>query len=269
MIDAVPDEITSQLFRSLEIIQLHLESILVAVHLYGSATDGGLKPCSDVDLLVTVSAQINEVTRRALVTDFLVVSAPPGQSKILRALEVTVVVRDDVVPWQYPPMRELQFGEWQRADILANIFEPATVDADLSILLTKARQHGIALIGPSAKDLFDPIPKHDLLRTLADTIDLWYSPQDWEGDEKHVVLTLARIWYSVSIGDIVPKDIAADWVLDRLPDEHRFVLHEARQAYLGGGEYGVGAHAEQLIAFVSFVKREITTLLNDQNYVGT
>ncbi|WP_428838846.1 nucleotidyltransferase domain-containing protein, partial [Klebsiella pneumoniae] len=40
---------------------------LLAVHLYGSAVDGGLKPHSDIDLLVTVTVRLDETTRRALI----------------------------------------------------------------------------------------------------------------------------------------------------------------------------------------------------------
>ncbi|WP_174219961.1 nucleotidyltransferase domain-containing protein, partial [Escherichia coli] len=49
MREAVTIEISNQLSEV-----RHLESTLLAVHLYGSAVDGGLKPYSDIDLLVTV-----------------------------------------------------------------------------------------------------------------------------------------------------------------------------------------------------------------------
>ena len=35
----------------------------------GSAVDGGLKPHSDIDLLVTVTVRLDETTRRALIND--------------------------------------------------------------------------------------------------------------------------------------------------------------------------------------------------------
>ncbi len=80
-------------------------------------------------------------------------------SETLRAIEVTLVVHDDIIPWRYPAKRELQFGEWQRNDILAGIFEPAMIDIDLAILLTKAREHSVALVGPAAEEFFDPVPE--------------------------------------------------------------------------------------------------------------
>ena len=55
-------EISNQLSEVLSVIERHLESTLLAVHLYGSAVDGGLKPYSDIDLLVTVA--VNLMKRR-------------------------------------------------------------------------------------------------------------------------------------------------------------------------------------------------------------
>lgn len=184
MIDSVPTEITEQLAQTCAVIERHLASSLQAIHLYGSALDGGLKPDSDIDLLVTVSSRPDETIRRALLLDLLTVSALPGKDKALRALEVTVITHKEVVPWRYPARREMQFGEWLRKNLLAGKFEPALLDIDLAILLTKARQHSIALIGLDAKKLFEPVPKHDFFKALSDTLTQWNSPVDWKGDER-------------------------------------------------------------------------------------
>lgn len=263
MNNAVPAEISTQLSQVLNVIEHHLGSTLLAVHLYGSAVDGGLKPHSDIDLLVTVTARLDETTRRALFNDFLEVSASPGESEYLRAVEVTIVMRDDIIPWRYPAIRELQFGEWQRKDILTGIFEPAMVDIDLAILLTKAREHSVALVGPALKDLFGPVPENDLFKALADTLKLWNSQPDWAGDERNVVLTLSRIWYSAVNGRIASKDVAADWVMERLPAEHQPILLEAKQAYLGQGKDRLASRTDQLAEFIYFVKGEITKILGN------
>ena len=70
-------EISTQLLEVLSVIERHLEPTLLAVHLYGSAVNGGLKPYSDIDLLVTVTVRFNETTRRALLNDLLEVSDFP------------------------------------------------------------------------------------------------------------------------------------------------------------------------------------------------
>ncbi len=85
------------------------------------------------------------------------------------------------------------------------------IDIDLAILLTKAREHSVALVGPAAEEFFDPVPEQDLFEALRETLKLWNSQPDWAGDERNVVLTLSRIWYSAITGKIAPKDVAADW----------------------------------------------------------
>lgn len=132
-----PAQVFKQLSHARAVIERHLAATLDTIHLFGSAIDGGLKPDSDIDLLVTVSAAPNDSLRQALMLDLLKVSSPPGDGGTWRPLELTVVARSEVVPWRYPARRELQFGEWLRHDILSGTFEPAVLDHDLAILLTK------------------------------------------------------------------------------------------------------------------------------------
>jgi streptomycin 3"-adenylyltransferase len=264
MTDSIPVEVSAQLSRALNVFEHHLASTLLAVHLYGSAVDGGLKPYSDIDLLVTVATKPDETARLAMMRDLLNVSAPPGQSKDLRPLEVTVVVRNDVVPWRYPGRRELQFGEWLRKEILDGIAGSAVTDSDLAILLTQARQHSISLAGPLAAESFDPVPESDFVMALADTLRLWNKPSDWAGDERNVVLTLARVWYSAATGAIAPKDVAADWAIERLPEEHQSAMFEARQAYLGYGADRLASRGDRLAALIMLVKRHVTDLLSQR-----
>lgn len=81
MSEKVPAEISVQLSQALNVIGRHLESTLLAVHLYGSALDGGLKPYSDIDLLVTVAAPLNDAVRQALLVDLLEVSASLAKTR--------------------------------------------------------------------------------------------------------------------------------------------------------------------------------------------
>jgi len=256
----VPAAIAAQLEAARAVIERHLGASLRAIHLYGSALDGGLKPCSDVDLLVTVDALPDAAVRQALMLDLLGVSRPPGASADLRALEVTVLVHGEVQPWRYPARRALQFGEWLRDDLLAGVFEAPTEDIDLAILLTKARKHSIALAGPAARDLFDPVPRRDFMRALEDTVKQWETPADWASDERNVVLALARIWYSCATGEIAPKDVAAGWAKRRLPPGHGGVLEQARRAYLGSGEDRLAPHGARTAAAILHMKAKIQGL---------
>ena len=116
------------------------------------------------------------------------------------------------------------------------------------------------MAGSAAEDFFNPVPESDLFKALADTLKLWNSQPDWAGDERNVVLTLSRIWYSAATGKIAPKDVAANWVMERLPVQHQPVLLEAQQAYLGQGMDCLASRADQLTAFIYFVKHEAASL---------
>ncbi|ORT83181.1 aminoglycoside resistance protein [Burkholderia puraquae] len=262
MTECIPDEIAAQVAAACATIERHLGATLKAIHLFGSALDGGLKPRSDVDLLVTVSARADEPTRRALMRDLLAVSAPPGRAGDMRALEVTVVAHDEVVPWRHPARRELQFGEWLRRDLEAGIVEPALVDHDLAILLTKVRQHSVVLVGPPAAALFEQVPARDFVAALLATVAQWNAEPNWRGDECNVVLALARIWYSAATGRIAPKDVAATWVLERLPDTYRPVVAAARAAYLGAEEDAAILSGEPLAAFIGYARRTVESMLS-------
>ncbi|WP_321783104.1 AadA family aminoglycoside 3''-O-nucleotidyltransferase [Burkholderia pyrrocinia] len=262
MTECVPPEIAGQVAAARTAIERRLGATLNAIHLFGSALDGGLKPRSDIDLLVTVAARPDETARRALMFDLLAASAPPGCAGSMRALEVTVVAHGDVVPWRHPARRELQFGEWLRRDLEAGIVEPALADYDLAVLLTKARQHSVALVGPRAIELFEPVPARDLVAALLATVAQWNAEPDWHGDECNVVLALARIWYTAQTGRIASKDVAAAWVLERLPGAYRPVVAAARAAYLDGEAGAAILSGESLAAFIGYARRAVESMLS-------
>ncbi|EMV9089015.1 nucleotidyltransferase domain-containing protein, partial [Escherichia coli] len=82
-----PAQVFKQLSHARAVIERHLAATLDTIHLFGSAIDGGLKPDSDIDLLVTVSAAPNDSLRQALMLDLLKVSSPPGDGGTWRPLE--------------------------------------------------------------------------------------------------------------------------------------------------------------------------------------
>lgn len=251
----IPDAIRRQVDAASALIRQIFEGNLVAIHLYGSAVEGGLKPQSDIDLLVTIRQPLDMQQRKKLMQDLLAISAPPGVCVRYRALEVTVVLFSQIVPWRFPPAREMQFGEWLREDICAGVYEPAQVDPDLSILLTQARRASVPLFGEPAERLFNVIPFSDIVQTFRHILDMWQKPADLEGDERNIILALARIWYSVVTGNIVAKDEAASWLIPQLPTEHAATLQAARAEYLGLTKENWAACMPSVERFVFYAKK--------------
>ncbi len=261
MTQSLPISIAPQIARVTHLIEQHLGSRLAAIHLFGSAVDGGLQPYSDIDLLVTVTEPPDEGTLRAVATDLLAVSAPPGESPDLRALEVTVLALEHVVPWRHPARRELQFGEWLREDLAAGVVEPPMMDHDLAIVLTKVRGHSVPLIGPPADQIFEAVPRRDLTQALLDTVAQWNQPEDWAGDERNIILALARIWYTAETGAIASKADAATWLLERIEPPYRPILRKAQAIYLGQAQDDLAErHPTETGAFIAGARRVIETI---------
>lgn len=74
------------------------------------------------------------------------------------------------------------------------------------------------------------------------------------------ILTFARIWMTVTTGQFVTKDEAADWALARLPLHHQTLLKRARAIYLGEEDDRWDGHElrSQLQPYADHLIAEIT-----------
>ena len=122
-----------------------LGSTVVGCYLFGSAVRGGLRPDSDLDVLVVVDRGTTADERRALIGGLLGRSRSQAHRE-RRHLEVTVVVLPEIRPWHYPPPMELQYGDWWRTEFEAGDLAPWTSpNPDLAVVLTTGsrRQPGL------------------------------------------------------------------------------------------------------------------------------
>ncbi|MGC9541773.1 aminoglycoside adenylyltransferase family protein [Streptomyces sp. UG1] len=210
----------------LPVLHHTLGTAILGIYLHGSAALGGLRPHSDIDVLVVVRERMSPDQRRALVRELMEVSG--GGS---RPVELIVVVQDDVRPWRYPPTCEFLYGEWLRDEYERGVLPAREPSPDLAPLLTMVLSANAPLYGPPPADLLDPVPHADLRRAIVAAVPELLA--ELESDTRNVLLTLARIWVTLATGTVRSKDAAADWALARLPAEHRPVLAHARAVHLG------------------------------------
>lgn len=209
----------------------------VGVYLYGSAAAAGLRPDSDIDLLVLTRRSLTVAERRAWVALLLGISGWPGHADRFpeaarrRPVELTGLVLDDIRPWRRWPRRDFQYGEWLRDDLVNGDLPRPTGDPDIVILLATALTAHHALHGPDLTTLVAPVPP-DLLRAsvLAVIPDL---VEGIEGDERNALLGLARVLVTLRTGRIVSKDAAAEAIAPTLDAAERELLEYARAGYLG------------------------------------
>ncbi|WP_188836138.1 aminoglycoside adenylyltransferase domain-containing protein [Flexivirga endophytica] len=138
------------------------------------------------------------------------------------------MVLDDVVPWKYPPVCDFLYGEWLRDEFIDGGIPRRRVNPDLAVLIASSRQHAECLRGPHPRDLLDPVPNADLRQSIRDSVEPLLS--NFLGDERNVLLTLARMLVTAQTGQIVSKNEAAERVLPLLPSRHRRVLSLASDA---------------------------------------
>jgi predicted nucleotidyltransferase len=223
----------AQTERVLRLVTELLGDDALGAYEHGSAVLGGVQPTSDIDILVITGRLATLAEKRRLVEGLMAISAPfppPGPE---RCVEVTVVAQPQVRPWRYPPSFDLQYGEWLRKRFEDGDDLPlqATVNADLTTLLTIVLLGDRPLFGPPPGALLDLVLVEDCIRAMVSDIDVFM--EEFEGDTRNLLLRLARIWQTVVTGVIDRKDRAAEWAQERLPPEYRQLMERARAMYLG------------------------------------
>ena len=250
-----------QLDQIVALVRAVLGPDVIGVYLHGSAALGGLRPLSDVDLLVLSRRRTTREEKRRLVDRLLPISGRGNPLAPSRRIELTIVVESEVRPWRYPPSFDFQYGDWLRPEFESGNVEPwpTTTNPDLASLITMVLLANKPLFGPSPADVFDPVPPGAYISAIVGDIDALV--RDLDSDTRNVILTLARIWSTVATGVIRPKDAAADWALARLPEEHRAVLARARAIYLGDEEEHWDDIKPRVQAHADYVVREIERLV--------
>ncbi|MEW2465117.1 aminoglycoside adenylyltransferase family protein [Streptomyces sp. NPDC046994] len=217
----------SQVQEIVELVGGVLGREVIGMYLHGSSVLGGLRPASDVDVLVVTRRRMNERDRRALLRRLIRISGSPDKD---RSIEVTVVVQSEVRPWRYPPTCDFLYGEWLRAQYEAGEVPQPEPMPDLALMISMARTGDHPLAGQRPAHVLDPVPQTDLARASVAGIPSLLN--DLDSDTRNVLLTLARIWTTLATGQIKSKDAAAERALAQLPCEHRAALDHARQLYL-------------------------------------
>jgi predicted nucleotidyltransferase len=253
---ALPNSLYHQIPHLIEIVQQVIGDDVVGAYLFGSAVMGGLRPRSDLDVMVVSARATTRAEKKDLGARLLQLSGKP------RSLELTIVVASDIRPWRYPPRMDSLFGDWWREEFERGELEPwgSYTNPDLASLIKMVLVADCSLLGPPPAEVFDPVPRRDYVASLVHGIDQLLAKVG--SDTTNVVLTLARTWRGVSIDEIVSKDVAADWALARLPEEHRPIVARARAIYLGEQDDWSENPVPKAQSYANFVAAQVRALHN-------
>jgi predicted nucleotidyltransferase len=249
-----------QIEQCVELLQRVLKEDLLGVYLYGSAVTGGLKAFSDLDLFVISKRNTSEAEKEEIAKELLKISGVYKKSK-KRPIELLIVVQSQVNPWSFPPCYDLMYGEWLRDDLESENFKlwEEKEMPDLAILITQLLLSHKTLWGPSPKALLSEVPREDILKAMKASSDERF--ESIKGDTRNVLLTQARIWVYLELGEIYSKPNAAEWVLGRLPTEHHASLQKAKSVCLGEKEDIWEEDLSEAIECGKFIKNTIERLI--------
>jgi len=225
-------EIQQQLKDSLELLKMILGPDLLGVYLYGSSLVGGLQKYSDIDLFVVTNRVTTSEEKTRLIANLLQISGIYMKSSKL-PIEMTLVEKAAINPWQYPPHFDFQYGEWLRNSFEKGIIEPwQTYEMpDLALIVTQVLLKSQTLCGLEPEQLLAQVPYHDFMKAMLH--DLNRLATDLEHDTRNVLLTYARIWSTLETNAIRSKPAAADWVMNHLPKIYQPVMKRAKSICIG------------------------------------
>lgn len=241
------------------IINKILDGMVMGVYLFGSSVGGGLKPHSDIDFLVITDRPMSPAVRRNLCDSLMPVSGNPAIDDQARPLEVTVVTYNAIAPWKHPAQSDFVYGEWLRDRFETGELPQPAVEPDLTIMLATALQNNRVLTGTPLNDIIACIPAKDIRRAISESLPLLL--EGLQGDERNVLLTLARMWHTLVTGAIVSKDVAACWALDEIPAKYRPVLQLALNAYLGNCADNWRGCGQEVADFAVYIQNQIESAL--------
>jgi hypothetical protein len=186
----------------------------VGMILFGSLTTGAFDEASDVDVLFVTQAPVSDETFEALKS----MHARIAEMDVWWATQLEVsyipqkaVRRFDSNDKLYP---RLDRGRGEQLHWMSH-------ESDWVVQRHLARENGIAIAGPSPKDLIDPVSPDELREAMRPLLKDWLpylteEPVTHRGYQSYIVLTVCRVLYTIQLGDVATKPQAAEWAMQSL-----------------------------------------------------
>lgn len=221
-----------QIAQCIELLKTVLGNDLIGIYLYGSSLVGGLQRYSDLDLFVVSNRATTLKDKERLSQELLQISGI-YQNKQKRSIDLIIVEKTDINPWQYPPKFDYHYGDWMRRDFESGNYEPwkTTIMPSLALLVTQVLLSSNTLFGRVPERTLSSVPYADFI--AGTVIEMDKLKADVQTDERNVLLTFARIWLTVVTDSIGSKQSAAKWAIQHLPDKYKPLMQRALNSTIG------------------------------------
>jgi len=239
--DNLPYEVVAQLNKVVGIWKKHLDNQLIGVYLHGSIALNAFMPeSSDIDILAVVEDSLDIPTKLAIAKDIIEIDDKPCP------LEMSAVRLRDVKPWKTPGNCVFHYSVLWRDSYLERLSNPNIKcyvvdnefpDADVTSYIKLIYQCGIVLYGRKVKEVFSDISDEDFWKAISNDIDNYnfsdYGPRYLASN----VLILGRILSYKETKRILSKYDAGLWMINRVPDDLKYLLKLAMKIWYEGKQY--------------------------------
>jgi hypothetical protein len=140
----------------------------------------------------------------------------------------------------------------------------AAHDATWDIHRYILREHGVRVAGPPLKELIDPVTTDQLRRAASTILTGWAAgllaaPEQIQGREyqSYAVLSLCRILYTLQIGNVATKPIAARWCQERLGPPWSTLIERALE---GRQHWDIPLLSGEVQATLDFIRYAVAQL---------
>src|SRR5688572_25625756 len=228
-----------------------LGSHFIGMYLDGSLTGDDFDDDSDIDFVVVTDEDISGdlfVALRAMHESLAKIDSP-----FAIQLEGSYISKQGIR--RYDPEHALhpniERGEGERLKMVYH-------DDWWIIHRYILRERGITLVGPAPQTLIDPVLPNDLRQAMLSILHGWATqilnhPNkiNSRGYQSYVVLSLCRILYTLQLGDVVSKPVAAQWAKETLGDPWVSLIE---RAWIGRHHPEASAELEDINGTLDFIR---------------
>ncbi len=204
-----------------------LQDRFVGMYLFGSLANGDFDQYSDIDVLIVTDGEISNDTFSALQKMHAENARLHSQWAIQQ--EISYIPKDALR--RFDPLNNRHPHLDRGAD---ESLHWVVHESDWIIQRYILRERGVVVAGPDPRTLIDPISPDELRKAVADLLPLWTnlffndpSRIAKRGYQSYCVLSLCRMLYTIEYGEIVSKQVAANWAKEHIDSKWTPLIERA------------------------------------------
>ena len=237
----LPEEISNQIDKVVNIWKKHLKDELVGVYLHGSIALNAFNPKSgDIDILVVVNKSLDIPTKLSIAKTIIEIDKKPCP------LEMSAILLSDAKEWKTPGNCVFHYSDFWTEKYQEKLTNPKAEcyvvdhefpDADVTSYIKLINQSGIVLYGKEISNVFGNISDDDFWAAISADIDDYdfhaYNPRYFASN----VLILGRILSFKKEKKILSKYEGGLWMIENVPKELSYLPKLAMKIWYEDEQY--------------------------------